>query len=140
MCFKKETVGLLKKCFHVLFQVIITNEIPVTLLLAYIPIPRHVLIRWIIGSRLCTAVGGQQFCKQSGKLQTRIMFENYYSFVHYCLLSSRYVMLQKSILNEIKWGAQAVVKGGRRPWPHRSDGSGYQYKNDTTVVNFVNSR
>ena len=25
-------------------------------------------------------------------------------------------------------GAQAVIRGGRRPWPHRSDGTGYQYK------------
>ena len=54
------------------------------------------------------------------------MFENYYSFFHYYLLSCRYAMLQKSILNESKWGAQAVVRGGRRPWPHRSDGTGYQ--------------
>ena len=57
------------------------------------------------------------------------MFENYYSFFHYCLLSCRYVMIQKSILNEPKWGgAQAVVRGGRRLWPHRSDGTGYNYK------------
>ena len=57
------------------------------------------------------------------------MFENYYSFFHYCLLSCRYAMIQKSILNEPKWGgAQAVVRGGRRPWPHRSDGTGYHYK------------
>ena len=34
----------------------------------------------------------------------------------------------KSILNEPKWGAQAVVRGGRRPWPHHSDGTDYQYK------------
>ena len=56
------------------------------------------------------------------------MFENYYTFFHYCRLSCRYSMLQKSILNEPKWGAQAVVRGGRRPWPHCSDGTGYQYK------------
>ena len=73
---KTKTAGILKECFHELFQVIITNEIPVTLLKAFIPIARHirkgVLIRRIIGSRLCKAVGGQQFCKQSRKLQTRI--------------------------------------------------------------------
>ena len=68
------------------------------------------------------------------------MFENYYSFFHYCVLSCRYVMLQKSILNEPKWGAQAVVRGERRPWPHHSDGTGYSTKNDTPVANFVNSR
>ena len=73
------------------------------------------LIRRIIGSHLCKAVGGQQFCKQSRKLQTRIMFENYYSFFHYCLLSCRYAMFQKSILNEPRWGAQAVVRGDGAP-------------------------
>ena len=75
---------------------------------AYIPIPqpirKGVLIRRMIWSHLCAAVGGQQFCKQSRKLQTRIMFENYYSFFHYCVLSCRYVMLQKSIMNEPKLG------------------------------------
>ena len=33
-------------------------------------------------------------------------------------------MLQNSILNEPKWGAQAVVKGGTAPLPPRSDGTG----------------
>ena len=77
------------------------------------------------------------------------MFENFYSFFHYCLLSCRYVMLNKSILIESEWGAQAVVRGGRRPWPHRSDGTpgptvatalATSTKNDTSVANFVNSR
>ena len=84
--------------------------------------------RLIIGSHLCAAVGGQQLCKQSRKLQTRIMFENHYFFVHYCLLSCRYAMLQKSILNEPKLGGTSSRLGGRRPLPHRSDGTGYQYK------------
>ena len=57
-----------------LFQVIITNEVPVTILSAYIPIPQRirkgVLIRRIIVSHLCTAVGGQQFREESKKLQT----------------------------------------------------------------------
>ena len=39
----------------------------------------------------------------------------------------RYVMLQKSILSEPKWEEQAVVRGVQRPYPHRSDGTGYQY-------------
>ena len=43
------------------------------------------------------------------------MFENYYSFFHYCLLSCRYAILQKSILNESNWGAQAVVRGDGAP-------------------------
>ena len=51
---------------------------------AYILIPRHirkdVLIRQIIASHLCTAIGGHQFRKESTKLQTRIVFERYYSF------------------------------------------------------------
>ena len=46
-----------EKCFHVLFQVIITNEVPVSILHAYIPIPRHirkgVFIRRVIASHLC---------------------------------------------------------------------------------------
>ena len=40
------------------------------------------------------------------------MFERYYSFFHYCLLSYRYVMFQKRILCKPKWGAQAVVRWG----------------------------
>ena len=43
------------------------------------------------------------------------MFEHYYSFFHYWLLSCRYVMLEKSILNKPKWGAQTVVREGRIP-------------------------
>ena len=46
-------------------------------------------------------------------------------------------------------GAQAVVRGERRPWPRRSDGTpgptvatalAISTKNDTPVTNFVNSR
>ena len=71
------------------------NEVPVTILQACIPIPRQirkgVLIRRIITLHLCTAVGGHQSRKEWKKLQTRIMFERYYSFFHCCLLSCRYV-------------------------------------------------
>ena len=53
----------------------ITNEIPVTILYAYISLPRHIrkgeLISRIIASHLCTAVGCQQFCKESSKRQTK---------------------------------------------------------------------
>ena len=38
-------------------------------------IRKSVLIRRIIALHLCTAVGGQQFRKESKKLQTRIIFE-----------------------------------------------------------------
>ena len=68
------------------------------------------------------------------------MFENYYSFFHYCLLSCRYAMLKKTILNEPKWGAQAVVRRGRRPWPTVATALATSTKNDTPVANFVNSR
>ena len=98
----------------------ITNEVPAPILYGYIPIPRHirkgVLIRRIIESHFCTAVGGQQFRKESRKLQMRIKIERYYSFFHYCLLSCRYVMLQIRVLNKPKWGASP-------PLP-RSDGTG----------------
>ena len=54
----------------------ITNEVSVTILHAYFSLPRHILEgRWIITSDLCTAVGCQQFCNESRKLQRRIMFE-----------------------------------------------------------------
>ena len=43
------------------------------------------------------------------------MFEHYYFFFHYCMLSCRYVMFQKRILSKRKWGAQAVVMGARPP-------------------------
>ena len=49
----------------------ITNQVPVTILQAYFSVPQHIrksmLIRWIITSDLCTAVGRQQFRKESRK-------------------------------------------------------------------------
>ena len=69
------------------------------------------------------------------------MFENYYFFFHYCLLSCRYVMLHKSILSKPKWGAQAVVRGDTAPLdPTVATALATSTKNDTTVTNFVNSR
>ena len=64
----------------------------------------------IIGSHLCTAVGSQQFRKESRKRQTKIIFEQYYSFFNYCLLSYRYVMFQKSIPSRPKWGALSQLQ------------------------------
>ena len=65
---KINTAGLEKKWFHVLFHVVITNEVPVVILLAYISLPRRIrkgmLIRRIIAPDLCTAVGCQQFRKE----------------------------------------------------------------------------
>ena len=75
---------------------------------------KGLLIRRIIASHLRTVVGGLQFCRIE-KLQTRIIFERNDSFFYCCLLSCRYVMLQKSILSKLKWGAQAVVRGGHGP-------------------------
>ena len=43
------------------------------------------------------------------------MFERYYFFFHYCLLSCRYVMFQKRILSNQNGGAQAVTA---LPGPH----------------------
>ena len=78
--------------YHVLFNVIITNEVPVAILQAYVSLSRHirkdVLIRQNIASDLCdTAVGCQQFRKESRKRPKRIMFGRNYSFFHYCMLS-----------------------------------------------------
>ena len=61
---------------RLLFYVMITNEVPVTILQAFFSFPRHIregmLIRRIITSDLCTAVGCQQFCNESRKLRKRI--------------------------------------------------------------------
>ena len=52
------------------------------------------------------------------------MFECYYSFFGYGLLSCGCVMPQKSILSKPKWGAQVVVTEGTAPQaPPRSDGT-----------------
>ena len=57
---KNQNSRSLKICFHVLFYVIITDEVPVTILQAYMSLPRHigkgVLIRRSIASDLCTAI------------------------------------------------------------------------------------
>ena len=52
------------------------------------------------------------------------MFERYYSFFHYCLLSCRDVMFHKRILSKPKWGAQAGAKGHAPFPPPRSEGIG----------------
>ena len=60
----------------------ITNEVPITILQAYLSLPRHIrkgIMLMIITSDLCTAAGCQQFRKESRKLQRRIMFERNYS-------------------------------------------------------------
>ena len=107
---KIKTAGLRKKkSFHVLFHVIITNKVPVTILQAFTALPRHIrkgsLIRPIIASHLCTAVGCQQFRKESRKCQRKIMFEHNYSFFHHCLLSCSYVMFQKQCFELSERGA-----------------------------------
>ena len=51
----------------------ITNEVSVAILQSYMSLPQHIrkapLIRRIITPRLCTAIGSQQFRKESRKLQ-----------------------------------------------------------------------
>ena len=98
--------------YHVLFQVIVTNEVLVTIQQACISLSRHirkgVLIRWNIASDLCdTAVGCQQFRKKSRKLQRRIMFGRNYFFFHHCVLSYHCVMFQNSNLSKSKRGGTA---------------------------------
>ena len=73
-----------------MFHAIITNEISVTVLQAYMSLPRHirhgVVIRQNIPPDLCnTAVDCQQFRKESRKRQRR--FERNYSFLHHFLFS-----------------------------------------------------
>ena len=71
----------------------------------------------------------------------KIMFENDYSFFHYCLLSCRYAMLQKSILSESKWGGhKQSLEGEGAPGPTVATALATSTKNDTPVANFVNSR
>ena len=87
--------------FHVLFHAIITNEVPVTILQAYMSLPRHIrngmLIRQNIVTDLCTAGGSQQFCKESRKRQRRITLNGIIPFpsLSAVLLSCRCVMFQE---------------------------------------------
>ena len=71
----------------------------VTILQAYMSLTRHirkgVLIRRNIASHLFTAVGCQQFRKESRKHRRKTMFERNCFFFHHCLLSCRCVMIQK---------------------------------------------
>ena len=82
-------------------------RVPVTIL-QDISLPRHVckneLIRRNIASDLCTAVGCQQFRKESRKRQKKIMFERNYFFFHHCLLFCRCVMFQKQYFEQAKMG------------------------------------
>ena len=86
------------KCFHV-FHVMITDEIPVTILQAYMSLPRHihkgVLIRRNIASDLHAAAVANNFAKKLRKRLRRKMFERNYSFFYHCLLSCGCVLFQK---------------------------------------------
>ena len=78
MLYKSKQLVFEKNSFRLLFYVIITNEVPVTILQAYLSLSRHirkgVLIRQNIAPDLYgTAVGCQQFRKESRKRQR--MFE-----------------------------------------------------------------
>ena len=48
--------------------------------------------------------------KRLRKRQTRIMFERYYSFLHHCLLSWGYVMLQKKYFEQ-RWSRRHKARG-----------------------------
>ena len=84
-----------------MFHVIITNKVQVTILQAYMSLRRHIRKRELmrrnkpIMSHLFTAVGCQQFRKETRKHLRRIMFERNYFFFHHFLLSCRCVMFQK---------------------------------------------
>ena len=100
-----------------MFYVIITNEVPPTILQAYMSLPRHirkgVLIRRNIASHLFTAVGCQQFRKESrknikGELCLNVIIS--FSIIVCCLVVA--LCSKNSILNKLKWGAQADVWGG----------------------------
>ena len=122
-----------KKCFHELFHVMITNEVPVMILQAYFSLPRHIrngmLIRMIITSDLCTAVGCQQFCKESRKLQRKIMFERNYSFYHHCCCLAVTWCSINSNLSKTKMGG-----GHGPPGPPRSDGTEYDMDVSATLA------
>ena len=78
--------------YHVLFHVINTNEVPVTIQQAYMSLSLHIrkgeLVRRNIALDLCgTAVGCQQFRKVFRKRQKRIMLESNHSFFQHYVLS-----------------------------------------------------
>ena len=85
-------------------------------------IHKGVLIRRINASHLCTAVGGRQLRKEWEKLQTRIIFERYYSFFHYGLLSLRNVSKKYSEHTKMGGGHKQLL-GGHAPLDPHSDGT-----------------
>ena len=153
-CALKKTAGLLKKCFHLLFQVIITNEIPVTLLEAYIPIPRHirkgVLIRRIIGSHYVKQLVASNFANKRENFKRELCLKIIIpvSIIACCLAiiwqysdncyipiifrqysdKSSYILLFN--IQENNYGA---------PGPTVATALATSTKNDIPVANFVNS-
>ena len=75
------------------------------------------LIRWIITSDLCTARDCQQFRKESGKPQSRIMFQRNYSFYHHCCCLAVTGCSKNSNLSKAKWGGTSNRWRGLRPLP-----------------------
>ena len=67
-----------------------------------------------------TAVGSQQFCKESRKRQGRIMFECNYSFFHHCLFFCSYVIFKKLYFDfwvNQNGGHKQWLGEVRPPWP-----------------------
>ena len=90
---------------------IITYEIPVTILLAYIPLPQHIRQRSVNKTYHCVTfmysskLPASLLRIENTPNETRIMFERYYSFFHQCRLSCRYVMFQKQHFEKTEmWG------------------------------------
>ena len=70
-----------------LFHVMITDEVPVTILQAYFSLPRHIrkgrLIDRLLHQFSVKRLVASNFAKESRKLKRKIMFEHNYSFYHH---------------------------------------------------------
>ena len=102
--------------------VVITSEMPVTILQAYICLPRHIrkgmLIRRIIASHLCTAFGCQLFHIESRKRQRRIMLNVIITFtIIVCCLALRDVPKTVLWVNQNEGRARAADRGAWPPCP-----------------------
>ena len=121
---KTKPAGLLKKFFQVLFQVIITNEVSVSILWAYIFISVFILVRRrVYKTDYLRHIYVQQLMAsnfaKSGKNFKRELYLNFIIlFSNYCLFYCRFVMFQKCFLNKPKWGAKRLLGGGGHglPW------------------------
>ena len=76
--------------YHVLFHVITTNEVPVTILQAYIFLSRHIRKDVLIRRQIYVTTQqlvANNFAKNRVNVKTELMSESYDSFFHHCVLS-----------------------------------------------------